>query len=89
MKFSDFIKQPVKEPTIKEVPSLLNPPRIFCHVPAQKYQGNLYLNETIQLAMGNCPICGHDLKTEVDLQRRKVFYQCDGNAYHYFVRDSM
>lgn len=46
--------------------------------------------ETIQLCIGVCPKCGNPLKTElVEFHggKKKVYYECTADPYHYFYRD--
>lgn len=48
--------------------------------------------ETIKLCEGRCPKCGGHLKTEfVDIfkGKKKVYYECDVDPYHYFYRDRL
>lgn len=50
------------------------------------------VDETVHLCMGVCPKCGGQLKTEfVEFfkGKKKVYYECEADPYHYFYRDRM
>lgn len=87
MKFADAKKELARQQSANTIRS--TPPGTFCFVPTQKEEVNQYNSESITLALGHCPMCTDGSEVTTEIARGKVWYQCKGNQYHFFVRDAM